>query len=195
VIAWKRVSTVGAAAFAAFAMAAAAPAYAASAGPARALAPTASAVPAVSAQAAGVHLTATQVAALRSAVELNPNLTAEQAASLVGAQPAASDNAAQPNGYGQTPPGVCGTASLFGYSNGSYGLALFFNATVGPPIIGSVAISTHGIFASTDYYGVPPVSDSGTLSDTGAIPDATVANGWAVTSNAWYCEIGVTAYW
>jgi hypothetical protein len=192
-IAWKRITTTGAAAFAALTMISVAPAYAASAAPSRGATPTASAAPAISVQTTGVHLTATQAAALRSAVKLNPKLTAEQAARLTGARPVTGAGLA-PNGHGQA-SGPCGTASLFGYSNGSYGLALFFNATVGPPVVGSVAISTNGIFPSTDYYGIPPVSDSGRLADTGAIPDATTANGWAVTSNAWYCGIAVTAYW
>ncbi len=153
---------------------------------------TGSVVPATSAQVTGVHLTPVQVAALRSAIKVNPKLTAAQAAKLLGARSGA--RVAVPDGHGQS-PGPCGNASLFGYSNGGYGLALFFNATVGPPVIGSVGISTNGIFASTDWYSVPPVRDSGRLSDTGAIPDATTADGWAVTSNAWYCGISVIAYW
>ena len=149
---------------------------------------------AVSVSSEGVQLTPNQEASLRAATALNPHLTAAQAASAIGLTLPGSAGQAAPAGQTQT-SGACGNASLVGYSNGNYGLALFFNASVGPPSFGSVSISTDASDASTDTYDIPPTSFSGYLSDVGTEPTATTANGYAYPFNNWWCYISLTAYW
>lgn len=148
----------------------------------------------VSAQVTGVHLAAVQAKALEAAAKANPGLTSAQAAAVIGDSPATNVGHAVPDGHG-TSSGPCGTASLFGYESGGFGYALFFNSTVGPPFIGSLTISTNGVDASSDSFGIPPVSGSGIVDDTGVEGTGTTANGWAVTDNGWYCGISVFAEW
>ncbi len=146
-------------------------------------------------QVTGTHLTAAQENALAAAVKANPGLTAAQAATVIGSSSAARGGQAIPDAQG-TSKGPCGSISLIGYPSGTYGYAMFWNtAAVGSPWFGSLTVSTNGINASDDVYGIPPNSGSGFLDDVGDEPTGTQANGWAVTSGGWYCGISVFAEW
>jgi hypothetical protein len=148
----------------------------------------------ISVLVAGVHLTAAQAKTLEAAANANPRMTSAQAAAVIGSSPATNAGHAIPDGHG-TSKGPCGTASLFGYESGGFGYALFFNSTVGPPYAGSLTVSTNGVNASSDSFGIPPVSGSGIVDDTGVEGTGTTAKGWALTDNIWYCEISVFAEW
>src|SRR5450756_459070 len=148
----------------------------------------------VSGQVTGGHLAVAQAKALEAAAKANPGLTSAQAAAVIGSSAAADVGHAVPDGHGTT-SGPCGNASLFGYASGGFGYALFFNSTVGAPWFGHLTLSTNGVNASSDTFGIPPVSGSGIVDDTGVEGTGTTAKGWAVTYGGWYCGISIFAEW
>ncbi|MGW2517692.1 hypothetical protein ACWC09_11855 [Streptomyces sp. NPDC001617] len=141
----------------------------------------------------GVELTTDQVQALQSAAGGNPNLTADQAEAA----------ASVPDGFGSgSASGICGTAILQGWDNGSWSFSLNFNAVVGAAAMGAVTVSTDGQFgASSKQFGVSgtsvyhDASRDGDLDSVGWGATATTLNGWALTNGAWLCVVSVTAPW
>jgi hypothetical protein len=96
-------------------------------------------------------------------------------------------------------PGPCGSISLTATSNGYYGIVLVFNGTVGPAAGGQLWVGGNGALAESRdlgwLSGKSTFAFAGQLSKLGDGANGTIASGWAVTANWWFCDIWVFHQW
>lgn len=144
----------------------------------------------------GMHLTHQQEAALVNYLKSH-RAVSRSTARFVIEHALASKNTITLDGYGSS-SGPCGIASLATYGGGAYQLRLRWAVSdVGYPVAGNVNVFSDGI-SSIDAYNVASSAIynfySGTLwlSPVGG-GNVIIADGWAVTSDGWFCGIWVSA--
>lgn len=147
------------------------------------------------AESQAVQLTDAQVSKLREAWQADRGLTAAEARSVIGLDSAISP--ATESGSGSS-LGNCSEAHLWGDSDGNYTFENeFFPRSAGAALFGSFTFDTDGVLGTADYYNPTGLeqyyADQLTLVGIGS--NATLWNGWAVTTRGLWCFGSITAWW
>lgn len=150
-------------------------------------------------QTKGIALTPEQAEVLKKAYADDPYLSTEQAQDVIGATDDTTPLDSPRSSGTDSSTGECSWIELWGDSDGNYRFNQAVFPEVGEPAFGDVSISTDGWFASTSYHDLTLAGDyqhfEGTLAWTGADAEATIMDGWMVTTGGNFCTGELDAGW
>jgi hypothetical protein len=147
----------------------------------------------------GIALTTEQAEALEEAYAGIPHLSTEQALDVIEATADTLPSYSPQSSGEDSATNNCSTIYLWGDSDGNYLFTQAVFTSVGEPQFGEIAISTDGWFTTTSTHDLtfaePYHSFEGTLAWTGVDAEATLMDGWMVTTGLYFCTGELDALW
>lgn len=151
-------------------------------------------------QMTGIALTKEQAEALEEAYANTPHLSKEQALDVIEATADTLPPYSPQSSGSDSATNNCSTMYLWGDSDGNYLFTQSVFASVGgEPGLGEIEITTDGWFATTSRHNLVGAGSShsfeGTLAWTGVDAEATLMDGWMLTTGFWFCTGELDALW